>query len=233
MKIESLMKFYQTYRFYIFPVGVLLSSLVLIVFVIYPTSAKLISGTAVMGDIMNKSNFLETKVMALESYDEVDLSRKVGLALEVYPADRDFGNILGLLQNISANSGFSVSSISLGSSGNAGNAENYGVKLDVKGVKTLVPALINNIENSPRLMKINRMSISILAASGTVEVSLDLGVLYSKLPQSFGAANSPLPELSQKDQDVLASLAGVTIKALGSISQPILSSPRGKANPFE
>ncbi len=235
MKKESVLLFYLKYRFYIFPAVVSISSLFLIVFAIYPQTVSLLNNQRVIGELINKSNILETKAEALEIYDEADLTRKVGLAVNVYPVERDFGNILGLLQQLTAASGFSISSFSLGNATNKlGNAESYEVKLEIKGGKMLFPALIKNIENSPRLMKINRIDISSNQAAQTVDVSLVVRALYSGLPQTFGSPDSPLPKLSQKDEEFLAIMAETVSGNYNvgtSSASPLL--PRGKENPFE
>ncbi|MCL5784721.1 MAG: hypothetical protein M1142_05205, partial [Patescibacteria group bacterium] len=75
---------------------------------------KLISNQQTMGDLVKRSEFLETKVSALEGYNGEDLSQKAKYALAALPADKDFLNILGVLQKLVTESGFTVSSISLG-----------------------------------------------------------------------------------------------------------------------
>lgn len=232
MKKEDLTKFYQTYKLYIFPTVVAVSSLFLILFVVFPTMSKLISGQKTSQDLITKSNFLETKVLALESLDSEDLSRKVGFALSVLPAEKDFGDILGLLQSLAGQTGFSISSISLGASGSKlTNTESYEVKMEIKGTRVLLPALINNIENSPRLMKIKKIDVSSGQSSQVIGVSLVVDVLYSGLPQTFGTADAPLPQLSEQDEQFLANMAQVGGETPAPSST--ITAPRGKPNPFE
>lgn len=236
MKKETIIKFYSNYKLYIFPISVALSSVFLILFVIYPQAMKLIINQKNISDLIVKAKFLENKVSALESYDEKDLSQKVNLVLAVVPTEKDFGNTLGLLQEISAKSGFSIVSIVLSNAVNkAGNAESYEVKLEVTGTKTLFQTLLNNLENASRLIKVNSIDISSNQASQTVNVSLSIRVFYSQLPPNFGTEDSPLPQINQKDEELLATLARASEAGpSSSIVQPSTpSSPRGKLNPFE
>lgn len=235
MKKEDLVKFYAKYRSQIFPAIVAISSLFLIVFVIYPQTVKLINNQKAIGEITNKSKLIENKVVALESYDETDLSRKVEFAMATLPVEKDIINILGLLQGLTSESGFSIDSISFGNApGKPGDSESLEVKLEITGTRAIFQTLLNNFENAPRLVRINSIGISSNQTSQAFNASLAVEVLYSKLPQNFGTTDSPLPEFSQKDEELITKLASLTrvgVLAPGSSAEP--SSPRGKSNPFE
>lgn len=234
MKKENFAKFYQTYKLYIFPAVVALSSLFLILFVIYPQTVKLIGGQRTSKELMTKSKFIETKVLALESFDTEDLSRKVSYALNTLPSEKDFVNIVGLLQQLAGQTGFSISSISLGSSANKlSNIDSYDAKMEMKGTKILLAVFIDKLENFVRLMKIKRIDVSSGNSSQSGDISLVVEVFFSDLPKTLGTEDSPLPELTQKDQEFLATMGQVSEETAGLISPPAPLSPRGKANPFE
>lgn len=231
MKKETIIKFYSDFKLYIFPAVVALSSLFLIIFAIYPQTMKLIENQQSADNLIKKSKFLETKVTALEGYNGEDLSQKVRFVLASLPAEKDFGNIFELLQQLISESGFSIASISLGNSGTKiGNADSYEVKLEIKGSKAMFPILLNNLESSDRLIRVNSIDVASHQAAESLDASLSIGVLYSQMPQNFGAADSPLPTLSQKDEELLAKLS-----AGRSVPQPEEqpSTARGKSNPFE
>ncbi len=226
-------KFYFRYRLYIFPAIVALSSLFLIIFALYPQTAKLIENQRVAGDLTNKSKFLATKVTALESYSAEDLSRKVGIALDAFPADQDYGNVLGLLQGVAAQSGFTISSITFGNTpSKLGNASSFTIRLEIKGLRSLFQSFLTNLENSPRIMRVSSVDISFTQASETFDGAMGLEVLYSPAPQTFGTVDSPLPSLSQKEEELLVTLSSsrTALTVSPSVAQP---SQGGKANPFE
>lgn len=235
MKKEEILKFYLNYRLYIFPGIVTLSSLILIVFVIFPQTSKLLSNQSAKQEILNKSKFLEAKAETLESYDERDLNIKVNYAITSYPTEKDFANVVGVLQNLTAQTGFSISSLNLGSSSNSKVGQSYSIRLDAVGPLSLLPILLNKIESSPRLMRIS--SVETISARDPNSVTVDLGidVLYSAPPSEFGSVDSPLPELSKQDENILAQLASTNTQIPTSQLEqaPSQLGPRGKANPFQ
>ena len=233
MKKDNLIKFYAKYRLYIFPSVVVLSSLILIIFVIFPQIVKLLDNQKALGELTNKSKFLDIKVAALEGYNNEDLSRQVGFVMSSLPADKDFGNTLGLLQQAISQAGYSINSVSFGNTaGKVGNANSYEVRIEIKGSKATFQTLLDSLENLRRLVRISVIEITSNQITQTLDVSLVVEVLYSPIPQSFGSVDSPLPQISQKDQELLARLAAGANAVVSSPSATV-GLPRGKANPFE
>lgn len=231
MNKEKIVKFYQKYRMYLFPAIVALSSLILIIGVIYPQTVKLIVNQKAQEDLLNKSSLLDNKVSALEGYNGQDLPQKVEIALQALPADKDFGRILGILDQLAIRSGFSISSISLGNAaGKVGNTDSYQVKIELKGAKVLLPVFLSSLENSARLIRISSIDSSINAANQSVDLTLVVDALYAGLPQKIGAPDTPLPELNQQDEQTIAVLS--ESKELIATSAATLTR-RGKPNPFE
>lgn len=232
MKKEALAKFYAKYKAQIFPAIVALTSLFLIIFVIYPQIMKLLDNQKTMGTLIQKSKFLEAKAVALESYNEEDLSSKVEFVLNALPAEKDFGNILSLLQQLSAQSGFTIGELAFSSAGSkVGKAESLEVKLSIKGAKNGLQTFLNNLENLPRAVSISSIDVNSNRAAQTVDAFLTVEFLYSQMPKDFGSADSPLPELSQKDEDLITALARSGRLLVGTSSATV--SPRGKSNPFD
>lgn len=232
MNKELSINFYQKYKLFIFSGVVAFSSLILIIFVIYPQVLKLIANQKVEGEMISKTKFLDDKAQALANYDKSDLDRKVALALNSYPADKDFISAFSLLQNVVSQSGFTTAAIGLGSGSlKTANTNSYDLKVDILGPASLVPVLLRNIESSFRLMRVG----SVEAVAGTdpqfVNLTLGVNVLFSPAPSSFGSADSPISELTQEDEDVIARLA----KAVNSIpaTQSRMQVARGKSNPFQ
>lgn len=195
---------------------------------------KLISNQKTVGDLAFKSKFLDTKVSALESINAEDLSQNISLALQALPVEKDYGRALDLLQQMISRYGFSISSIALSnSSSKLGNVDGFEVKLEIKGARVMFQALLNNLEHSPQLLKVNNFDVMFSSGQQTLDASLAVEVLYSQIPQNLGAGDSSLPQISQKDNEVLSILA----KSSAAVTIPSetggASSPRGKVNPFE
>lgn len=233
MKKENIIKFYFSYRLYLFPAIVAVSSLILIVFVIYPQVIALITNQKNVSDLISRSKSLEVKAQELESIDEEDLSRKVDYVFSSYPESADFGSVIGLIQTIVSQSGFVATSISVGTSVNKlPNAQSYSIKLDITGPKSLLNILLSNIEKSARLIRVSSIEVTNSQNQQSVTVALNLDILYSPVPTSFGSVDSPLPQLTQKDEQILSILAKNAPSVIPSSTNVILP-PRGKANPFE
>lgn len=231
MKKEVIEKFYKTYRLFIFPAGVALSGLILIGFVIYPQFSKLLSNSQVEGDLKTKSQFLQAKAQELENYDERDLNQKVGYVLTAYPREADFASIVGLMQNLANRSGFTITTLSFSAPAGDKSGSSFRVNMEAAGSNELVPALVTEIENSPRIMKVNSLELT-SGASGRISMSLE--VYYSNLPNTFGNADSPLPKFSAEDDELIAKLASSIPPQSQAPQEPTGPlGPRGKANPFE
>lgn len=233
MKKEELLKFYQKYKLYIFPSIVVLSSLILIIFVIFPQIVKLLDNQKVEKEIQNKSKFLEAKAQSLETYDLEDLNRKVNFALSAYPTDRDAVNAISLIQGLISPLGFNILSINLGSSAAKSTKEqSYGFKLELQGPVSLIQSLLSALDNSPRLIRVSSVDITTAGVSQAANVSLAVDMLYAAAPAGFGSVDSPLPELTEKDEEVIAKLARLGAPT-PQTQAPAQLGPRGKANPFE
>lgn len=230
MNKEKFFRFYQKYRLYIFPVSVAVSSLILIIFIIYPQIAKLIQNSYFQQDLNTRSKFLEVKALDLENYDEADLSRKVGLVLTSFPQEKDFTNVVSLLQRLSANSGFSILSLSLTTVQSSSKDQSYGVKIEIVGSKTLLLNLLKSIESSPRIMRISTIDVS-AGTRDAVTANVTIEVFFASLPQG-GTLDSPLPQFSDQDEQLISRLA--TIQPQAPLVIPSSSSAvKGRTDPFE
>lgn len=236
MKKETILKFYfvrnfyLNFRIYIFPSVVIFSSLILIVFIIYPQMVKLVSNNKAQGDVIKRSEFLEAKASALEGFDEGDLTRKLGYALKAYPSDKDFSEILDLLQTTANQKGFSVAAITIQpTSKTSGSAQSYMARVEAVGPRNLLGELIDEIESSTRVMKISSMDITLAKDIDIADISLGVDVFFAPAPQTFGSVDSPLPKLTEEDENLIARLTSSRV----SVPSSVVSSPRGKSNPFE
>lgn len=228
MKKEEFLKLYQEYRLYIFPLIVALSSLILIVLVIYPQTVKLVSNQKVREEFFNKSQILAAKAQALESVDDADLNRKVSFVLSSYPQDKDFVSVMALLQNLATQAGFSTLSMSLGGA----SEQSYNIRMEILGLNTQLPILLTSIEGSYRLMKVSSIETTSGRDQGAT-ITLSVDMLYSPAPHTFGSIDSPLPALSEQDEEVIEKLAAAAPREEVSSEDTFQLGPRGKANPFE
>lgn len=236
MKKENLFKFYQTYKLYIFPIAVVLASLILIFLIILPQTIQLIKAGQTEKEFSTKSKFLEAKGSELENYDEEDLTKKVNYALSALPAEKDFTNIISTIQGLTTQLGFNIISFGLNQSGGdkSTNSQSFGAKVELSGSKALLLTLLNSIENSPRIMRINSLDVTGGGNKDSVNVNLEIAVLFASAPKEFGSVDSPIPTLTEKDEQVLVRLSqSYTSVPSSVVTTTTTLSPTGKANPFE
>lgn len=233
MRKKDLSIFYLKYRFYVFPIIVILSCFILIVFIIYPQIINLISNARLEKQLKERQGVLEAKAQVLESINEQDLSIKVNSVLTAYPAEKDFASVVGLLQQLASQSGFSLTTLSLGHSSSAkyAGSQSYNVKLEILGPKSLLTGFIDSIEESPRIMRVGTLELTTTRDTNVVNSILEIEVLFASLPATFGTVDSPLPQLTTKDEELIAKLAASALSQ--APTQPVTLGPRGKTNPFE
>lgn len=234
MTKEALKQFYNKYRLYIIPLVIGVSSLILIIFVIYPQTIKLISNNSAQGALVNRSKFLEAKASELKSVNEADLSKKLNLALTALPGDKDFGEVIGLVQEIANQNRFDLISLDLTSSEEQATSSTsfgyYNITVEAVGPKGGLNNLLVEIENASRVMRVDTILITSGKDPNIINAITGVKVYYSVIPTKIGSVDAPLPQLSRQDEDLLLKLSSI-IEAAPPTSTTL--SPRGKSNPFE
>lgn len=234
MKKNELNKFYNQYKLYLFPIVTTIGSLILVIFIFNQVSGWL-GGAQNQAVLLSRFKILDAKAVELQSLDEVDLSQKLKLALSVFPEDKDFANIIGLLQEIAYQKGFTIASLQVGQGREEQGSSGFNVRLELSGNKAALGDLLKGVENASRLMRVNSLDLSI-SSGDNINTMLTINVLYAPIPKTIGSVDAPLPVLSAKDQQVLATLASqVGLPQVTGPSQPPITTlpPRGKENPFQ
>ena len=228
MKKENFVLIYQKYRMIIFPVVIALSCLILIVFVMIPQLSKFFKNSKEEANFKAKSDFLDTKVEALESLDEKDLQKKLKDVVTAYPQEKDFITLITLLQKITSGNGFNITSLSFGGDG-VSKDSSYGILIEAVGPKSVLARLLNSIETSSRLMRVERIEISSSQSGDMITANLAISALFAPIPGNLGSVDSPLPPISKGEEELIARLAGGQEVPLTAVEL----SPTGKSNPFE
>ena len=234
MNIDFVKAFYFKYRILICPTLVGISSLILIVFIIYPQILKLISNNEALNGVLAKNKNLEVKASQLENINDGELNQNLNLSLAALPMDKDLAGALGEVQSLVNQSGFNLLSLSVGSGNDVGEFNGFNVKAEVEGSQVLLASLLTTIESSGRIMKVSSVELNRLSIKESVNAVVTIEVFYSPIPTTLGAIDSPLPKVEDKDKEVLANLAaargfsGAVVVTSGDLSVPV-----GKSNPFE
>ncbi|MBI2334599.1 hypothetical protein HYU96_02245 [Candidatus Daviesbacteria bacterium] len=226
---KDLIKFYKKYRLFIYPAVVAVSSLILIIFVMIPQIGTFFKSARQESDFRVRSEFLDTKVSALESLDEAGLSRQVSDVLASLPGEKDFAGAIYLLAGLAKENGFTIGTLTLGAgSGTKSSAgESFGARMEALGPKSLLGRFLSAIESSPRLMRVTGIEISSARGGDTIEVSLAIEALFAPIPVNLGSVDSPIPQLSPAEEELIARLSG------SDLPEPLPLSPTGKSDLFE
>lgn len=225
----------KKYKDLIYPVAVGVGSLILIVFVITPQLKGILEGRQTIQQTRDRINILEVKAVELEDLNEAELSTNLSLALYALPTDKDFNAIIGVFKELAASSGMSL--VSLHSNSLTDAEQGFVVKAEVVGPTPLLGQFLEIIEKSPRIMRMRLIDASTTGGANLASASVSVTVYFAAAPSSLGAAEAVLPELTDKDQQILAGLSKtigtVTTTATSAPAAPTIFKPEGKANPFE
>lgn len=234
MKKEILVNFYVKYKLFIFPILVALSSLFLIIFVIYPQISAYLAGHTSLSEEIAKSQALEVKAKELSDLDEANLKDNLHVLIAALPDDKDYVSLIGTIQGLISKDGFSLVSLVFGSGGDSSAKQSYNIKLELVGSKSNLDRLLSDMEHAPRVMKIGTFEInSPKNSSDLVNINLSLNVYYAPIPQALGSVEEPLPKLSDSEQEVITSLSQIAASSQLQATPSAALGPRGKENPFE
>lgn len=232
MTKEILVSFYSKYQLIIFPILVAISSIILIVLMIYPQITRLLTNEQSLREIRHNLQFLEVKAQDLESLDEVDLTTRVSVSLAALPADKDFVQAVGAIQQLVQRSGFELISLQLGSSKESSGVLGFAIKIEISGPKITLGQLLTSIETSQRVMKVSSIEVTATRSGDLINASLTIDVFYSPVPSTIGAINAPLPKLTSEEEELIITLSSA-IPSAPAPPTTFVPQPRGKANPFE
>lgn len=232
MKKAILVSFYSKYQLIIFPILVAISSIILIVFMIYPQIIRLLKNEQSLREIRHDVKFLEVKAQDLEGLDEVDLTTKVNVSLALLPADKDFVQAVGVIQQLVQRSGFNLISLQLGSSKESAGVLGFAIKMEIAGPKITLGQLLTSIETSQRVMKVSSIEVTTTRSGDLINASLTIDVFYSPAPSTLGAINAPLAKLTSDEEELIITLSSA-IPSAPAPPDTLILQPRGKANPFE
>lgn len=229
---KGLTELLTKYKAYILPIVVGISSLILILFVIYPQLTGFFRGQKDLQTAEQKLKKLQVKAADLENLDEGDLNKNLDYALTALPADKDYPTIIGVFQRISAESNMSLESLQVGSSGQEQGKKVpvYVVKVELLGTKQGFEEVLRQIEKNPQVMRVNGIDLATLRSD--VDISLSVDIFYLPTPTRIGSVDADLPVLNEEEQSLLARLASIIPAPVSATEAPPLL-PRGKANPFE
>ena len=244
MNKEALQKLYSRNRIIIFPALVGLAGLSLIVLVIIPQIIGYLKSQDDAKKTQSRLEILEVKAAELSNLPEEELKQKLQFAVTALPTTKDYTSVIGLIQRLSVESGVTLESVNLDTSKSASltDVNSFAVNVEIASSKISLDEFLKRIEDGPVLMKIGRIEVNLAGSDDSVTASVLIDVFFSPTPKNLGSVETPLPKLSEEEQQLVLELeskvALVPVSILtptGEITEqpPANILPRGKANPFE
>ena len=230
---KEVLQFYYRYKFYLFPALSAVVGILLIALVIAPQALIFFSNRSALESHLERIDFLGQKIEKLNSLNESDLKKKTEIMLTVLPENKDYSNTLGLIQSIVGNSGFVITNFQIGSAftNSATGSFGFNIKIEVAGQRESFKSFLEGIENSNQILKVSSIEINEQKAQNRMESIVSIDVFYANLPKTIGAINATLPEITEKDQQLINKY-----QKLGNSLTPVstvAASLKGKLDPFE
>lgn len=230
---------YLKYKFLIWPVVVGVSSIIIIILVIIPQLLTYLNVNDKINQAQNRSNILETKAVALENIDNLLTQKDLKVVFSVLPTDQDVPQAMVVLQDMIAKSGLELKSTSFGAVGLSQKAvgnSSFQLNIAVSGQVNLLRDFLIQLQNSPRLFQVDSIGVQFQKDKGLIEADMPLSVFYNPSLGEMGTVEDPIPQISDKDKDLLAKLTQVVGQGnVSLISQEATSAsvPLGKSDPFQ
>ena len=148
VNLKSVKFIYDQYKIFIYPILVAGTSLFLILFLILPQIKGFLGGRENLEQARNKLEILTVKAKDLEAINEEDLRKKMGLTLVSLPQEKDFPQVIGVLQEVARSSGMLLISAQIGQAQNSVANGNFPVKVEVVGSKLAWARFLKNVESA-------------------------------------------------------------------------------------
>lgn len=233
MSLNILLKFFDRFQLYLWPIFGVLTVIFLSLLVILPQASDLIESTKAFSQTSAGVKKLEQKLAQLESLNEEELKGGFTTALSVLPEDRDYISSLSQLQILTTANNLRIDDVSFGNSNISTDQKNnsFLIRLTVLGTQEQIQQLISQLRNSPRIMSVEDIELVGSKASGPTQVTLTLKTYYEPGVTTLGDISSDLTLLSSDDQQLLDQLNQSLLDVPITLTQGLTGST-GKVDPF-
>lgn len=170
---------------------------------------------------------LTGKLSQLQAIDENGLTSKTEVLLKIIPPEKDVSVILSSLKNLSSISNLNLKGVQL-DPGDLANDNQMLISLKLEGPVEGLKQFLEKIKLASPLMRPKSITTS-YQESGN-EMDLVLETFFLAFPQTLGAVDSPLPEISPDEEKVYQKASSFELPS--SEVDNSLIQPSGKENPF-
>lgn len=243
--MRYLRRFLRIYQGFVISGALLLFGTVALIFAVVPGIRATRDVYVSLKASEKEIDVLTKKLQFLEAIPEDDLRNQLVVLLSTVPQDKSVPTILTTIDGLANQSGVTIVDMNLTSPGSlaTGAASRQSVSEKKIGASTLafslsasgtydqIRAFVGQINNVRRLFDVSSFDISVSNA-GSTQVRLSLNAFYQPLPTKVGSIEVPVAVLTQKEEELLA-----TLTQYPDLSQPLIEPltpvlSGGKRDPF-
>lgn len=231
--MKTVKEFYAKYKVIVWPIFTALASLTILTLVIIPQINAILHIRNQVTDLQKTANFLEVKAKDLEQLDETVGKRSLDIAFTVLPARQDVPEAITILQGLIANSGLILKNTTYSASSKSSRTSSFSLNVTAEGSLEAVRSFLTSLQLSPRIFRVESLTVHFREQGSLVEVEIPISVLYSEAPPQTSSPTEPVPKLSEQENLLLAELSRFVPVSAVYDTDIIPSVPLGKSNPFE
>jgi len=197
-------------------------------------------------DQEEKLSKLTEKLTLLENIDQTDLVQHSELLLQALPESKQPMLVMGVLKQLSADSGIEIAEMSVKpggitatssaekeetkKEGSQDKAQSLLFSLSTLGTYDQISEFINKLDKTLPLLRMEKLSLKRGLESGSFTVSTEIQAYFLALPKTLGKIEAPLQIASKEEKEIYDRLQQFSSPVGEESLFPTIES--GRENPF-
>jgi Tfp pilus assembly protein PilO len=236
LDMENIRVLYKHYKGFLLPIGVILASILVIIYIIFPQIQQYFSSQGLVSVEQQKLSTLKNNYNLLVSLDDAQIASNLKTLSSALPAQKDFAGIIDAISYVSAKTGVSVGNFefSLGnlSASNFAGTAYPSTKIDIslKGDAKNIANFVSEIVKTMPIAEVTAVNMS--GSTGTITVLF----YYKPFPSQNVSDQAPIVPLSAKQLSLIKDVSLWNFAGSGNFPLtpviPATSSAQTAGSPF-
>lgn len=225
----------KKYQNLIVPVVAIVIGLVVLGLVIVPQGLKIPETNKQIDEVRKNINALNLKIGQLNGINLNQYKDDLNSSLVALPEEKDIPGAMTLVFNLLKNNGLTLNGISFGSEAPAATTSLFTIKVDVTGSKDSLTSFINQLKESPRVIKVDTLATSATASDTSMQILIGLNTFFQPIPKTQELAiDKPVELPTQQNKDTLTTIKDYQARNGNLIIEATASGVQlGKPDPFQ
>ncbi|MBI5449698.1 hypothetical protein HY948_05310 [Candidatus Gottesmanbacteria bacterium] len=238
-------RFLKTYKGIVISVGMLLLTVLSIVYGVIPASGRIVMMMEQRMELLSETASLQNKLTVLEELDEANIRNSLLIALSAIPQDKSIPSIFSTVERTAVVSGVAIETITIGNPGSlatesAKKQSSEEKKLGsgilpltavITGTPKQIRDFLDTIVNVRRFLRISSAEITFFSgANATLRIGLE--AFWAPIPASLGDTASPLSQLTEKEEALSKSISVMPSFSGAELGPSAASQLPGPRDPF-